>query len=64
MKAVTKSWKTSILGVILIGCGIAYVFVSTSPDYIIMVLLIGCGIGLLFSPDTVLDLLKKKSKEL
>jgi uncharacterized membrane protein YqgA involved in biofilm formation len=63
MKNIYKSWKTTLLGIVLIGCGLAYVFVNQSPDYILMSILIGSGIGFIFSPDSVIDLLKKKSKE-
>jgi hypothetical protein len=63
MKNVIESWKTTLLGIILIVCGLAYVFINLSPDYIIVCLLVGSGIGLIFSPDSVIDLLKKKSKE-
>jgi len=64
MKNIYKSWKTTLLGIVLIGCGIGYVFVNASPDYILMSILIGVGIGFIFSPDSVMDLLNKKSKEL
>ena len=63
MKNIYKSWRTTLLGIILIGCGLAYVFVNTSPDYVLMSILIGSGIGFIFAPDSVIDLLKKKSKE-
>lgn len=63
MKNIYKSWKTTLLGIVLIGVGIGYVFVNTSPDYILMSILIGVGIGLVFSPDSVIELLNKKSKE-
>jgi hypothetical protein len=64
MKNIYKSWKTTLLGIILIGCGLAYVFINATPDYIIMSLLIASGIGLVFSPDSVIEMLNKKSKEL
>jgi len=63
MKNIYKSWKTTLLGIVLIGVGIGYVFVNSSPDYILMSILIGVGIGLVFSPDIVIELLNKKSKE-
>jgi hypothetical protein len=64
MKNIYKSWKTTLLGIVLIGCGLAYVFINPTPDYIIMSLLIASGIGLVFSPDSVIEMLNKKSKEL
>jgi len=63
MKNVIKSWKTTLLGLVLIVCGLAYVFVNVAPDYILMSILIGSGIGLLFVPDSVIELLKSKSKD-
>jgi hypothetical protein len=64
MKNIYKSWKTTLLGVILIAAGLAYVFVNQAPDYIVMGLLVGVGILLVFSPDTIIDVLNKKSKTL
>jgi hypothetical protein len=63
MKNIYKSWKTTLLGIVLIASGIGYVFINLSPDYILMSILIGVGIGLLFVPDSVIELLKNKSKE-
>jgi F0F1-type ATP synthase assembly protein I len=64
MKNVIKSWKTTLLGIVLISSGIGYTFVNSSPDYILVCLLIGSGVGFLFAPDSVIELLKNKSKEL
>jgi F0F1-type ATP synthase assembly protein I len=64
MKNVIKSWKTSLLGIVLIASGIGYTFVNSSPDYILVCLLIGSGVGFLFAPDSVIELLKNKSKDL
>ena len=64
MKNIISGWKTTILGMVLIGSGIAYTLINTTPDYILVSLLIGSGIGFVFSPDTVLDLLKRKGKDL
>jgi F0F1-type ATP synthase assembly protein I len=64
MKNVIKSWKTTLLGIVLIASGIGYTFVNSSPDYILVCLLIGSGVGFLFAPDSVIELLKNKSKEL
>tara|TARA_R110000822_G_scaffold76214_5_gene183180 strand:+ start:1760 stop:1954 length:195 start_codon:yes stop_codon:yes gene_type:complete len=64
MKNVIKSWKTSLLGIVLIASGLSYVFVNDSPDYILMCILVGSGIGFLFAPDSVIELLKNKSKDL
>ena len=64
MKEVIKGWKTTLLGLTLIGVGIAYVLLKEVPDYIILCLLIGSGIGFVFSPDDVLKLLKNKSDKM
>jgi F0F1-type ATP synthase assembly protein I len=64
MKNVIKSWKTTLLGIVLIASGIGYTFVNSSPDYILVCLLIGSGVGFLFAPDSVIELLKNKSKML
>ena len=64
MKNVVKSWKTTLLGLTLVGVGIAYVLLNKEPDYIILCLLIGSGTGFVFSPDDVLKLLKNKSDKL
>ena len=62
MKNVIKSWKTTLLGIVLIASGIGYTFANASPDYILVSLLIGTGIGFVFAPDSVIELLKNKSK--
>jgi F0F1-type ATP synthase assembly protein I len=64
MKNVIKSWKTTLLGIVLIASGIGYTFANSSPDYILVCLLIGSGISFVFAPDSIIELLKKKSKEL
>jgi hypothetical protein len=64
MKNVIKSWKTTLLGIVLIASGIGYTFVNLAPDYILVCLLIGSGISFIFAPDSVIELLNKKSKEL
>jgi uncharacterized membrane protein YqgA involved in biofilm formation len=64
MKNVIKSWKTTLLGIVLIAVGIIYVLLNKEADYIIMCLLIGTGIGFVFSPDDIIKLLKNKSGKL
>jgi len=64
MKNIYKSWKTTLLGIVLIASGIGYTFANASPDYILVSLLIGTGIGFVFAPDSVIKLLKNKSKDL
>lgn len=64
MKRIVNSWKTTLLGLLFIGSGIAYTLINTTPDYIVISILMGGGTGLIFTPDSVLDLLKRKSKDL
>lgn len=61
-KRITKDFKTTVLGIILIGLA---VFVTVQQPIneltidIITFLLVG-GIGLLFAPDRMIDLMEKK----
>lgn len=64
MSNIKNGWKTTIMGIVLIVSGIAYTLINTTPDYILVSLLVGSGIGFVFTPDSVLDLLKRKSKDL
>ena len=56
MKNVTKGWKTSIIGLVIIGGAIASVFMGKA-DWTSASVAIATGIGLLFAPDTII---KKK----
>lgn len=64
MSNIKNGWKTTLMGIILIVSGIAYTLINTTPDYILVSLLVGSGIGFVFTPDSVLNLLKRKSKDL
>ena len=64
MSNIKNGWKTTMMGIVLIASGIAYTLINTTPDYILASLLIGSGIGFIFTPDSVLDLLKRKSRDL
>lgn len=59
MKNLKKSWKTTMLGIVLIISGLAYtlgsVYLKSEIDYKIMSILIASGIALMFSPDTFID---------
>ena len=62
------SWKTTLIGSILIGFAGVYIegslYFKSDVNYIVMSILLGGGIGLIFSPDTVFNLLIRKSKEI
>lgn len=66
VKNIYRGWKTTVLGLVLITAGLAYVFINAAPDYILMSILIASGIALLFFPDNLLaqlkTLIKTKSK--
>jgi len=72
MKNIYKSWKTTLLGTILILCGIGYIagslYYKLDVEWTVMSILFLCGGGLWLSPDTLIDaaknLITKKSKEL
>lgn len=53
-----KSWKTTLVGIVLIGIAIAYLFVKDEINVTIFIINLILGIGLLFTPDSILDGLK------
>lgn len=53
-----KQWKTTALGLVLIGASIASVFVK-SVTWSDAVFGIGAGLVLIFSPDTILTKFEK-----
>lgn len=57
-----KGWKTTVLGIILILASIAYVFINTTPDYVLMSILLVAGVAMLFFPDDFIDQLQKLIK--
>lgn len=58
-KNIYKGWKTTLLGILLLLAGLAYVFVNMAPDYILTAILIASGISLIFFPDNFLEQLKQ-----
>ena len=50
-----KSWKTTILGIILILSSLSYLYLVESTDKIIFFGVLASGILLLFSPDTYIN---------
>lgn len=53
-----KAWKTTLVGLILIGGGLASVYFEKA-DWSGAIIVIGLGIGLIFSPDSVIDKVNK-----
>jgi hypothetical protein len=66
IRNIYKGWKTTIIGTILIGAALAYIFINATPDYILMSILLASGVAMLFFPDNLLQqlktLIKSKSK--
>lgn len=58
MKNIKTGWKTSLIGLAMIGGAIASVLTGKS-DWPGAVIAIGMGIGLLFSPDDIIKKVKK-----
>jgi len=54
-----SAWKTTSIGLVLIGGGLASVYTGKA-DWTGALMVIGAGIGLIFSPDTFIDKLMKK----
>lgn len=71
IKNIYKGWKSTLIGIIFIVSGLAYVGLSlingVAPDYVIMSILLAVGLLLIFSPDFLINKLQefigKKSKE-
>lgn len=67
-KLIISNWKTTLIGIILFLSGLGYLFINTSPDYIILSILLASGISFLFFPDNILkqlqNLITRKSNEL
>ena len=53
-----KEWKTTSIGIVLIGGGIGSVFLGKA-DWTGALVAISTGVGLLFAPDTMIDKLTK-----
>jgi len=53
MKNLYRSWKTTLVGLLLIGISSAYILNGGDNVWILVVAMIS-GIGLLFLPDTFL----------
>ena len=62
MKNIVASWKTTLLGLLIIGAGIAYIFVVQDSKVFQFAILLIVGIGFLFAPDTIIDGLRSLIK--
>jgi type IV secretory pathway VirB2 component (pilin) len=55
MKNIVASWKTTLLGILVIASGIAYIFIVEDSKVFQFAILLIVGIGFLFAPDTIVD---------
>jgi hypothetical protein len=55
MKNIIKSWKTTLLGILVIVSAIAYIFIVQDSKVFQFAILLIVGIGFLFAPDTIVD---------
>ena len=62
MKNIVASWKTTLLGLLIIGASIAYIFVVQDSKVFQFAILLIIGIGFLFAPDTIIDGLRSLIK--
>jgi choline-glycine betaine transporter len=62
MKNLVASWKTTILGLLIIGAGITYIFIVQDSKVFQFAILLIVGIGFLFAPDTIIDGLRSLIK--
>ena len=59
LKNVSKGWRTSLIGLVIIIAAVISVFTKESVTWVDAVVAISVGIGLLFAPD---DAIKKANK--
>jgi len=62
MKNLVASWKTTLLGLLIIGAGITYIFIVEDSKVFQFAILLIVGIGFLFAPDTIIDGLRSLIK--
>lgn len=55
MKNIVAGWKTTVLGLLIIAAGIAYIFVVQDSKVFQFAILLIVGIGFLFAPDSIID---------
>jgi len=58
MKSRLTSWKTTVLGIILVLASLAYLYFVENTDRLIFFGMLISGILLLFSPDTYINFVK------
>jgi hypothetical protein len=59
LKNITKGWRTSVIGLVIIIAALVSVFTKESVTWVDAVVAISVGIGLLFAPD---DAVKKANQ--
>lgn len=59
LKNITKGWRTSIIGLVIIIAALVSVFTKEGVTWVDAVVAISVGIGLLFAPD---DAIKKANQ--
>jgi len=62
MKNIVAGWKTTVLGLLIMAAGIAYIFVVQDSKVFQFAFLLIVGIGFLFAPDTIVDGLRSLIK--
>jgi type IV secretory pathway VirB2 component (pilin) len=62
MKNIVAGWKTTLLGLLIIAAGIAYIFIVQDSKVFQFAILLIVGIGFLFAPDTIVDGLRSLIK--
>lgn len=55
MKNIVAGWKTTVLGVLIIAAGIAYIFIVQDSKVFQFSILLVVGIGFLFAPDSIIE---------
>lgn len=65
---VTKGWKTTVVGLVILGAAVASVFLTSSVNWFDASIGIGIGLALVFAPDTIIsrvsDLFKRDESPL
>lgn len=62
MKNIVASWKTTLLGILVIAASIAYIFIIEESKVFQFAILLIVGIGFLFAPDNIIDGLRSLIK--
>ena len=62
MKNIVESWKTTLLGILVLISAITYIFIVQDSKVFQFAILLIVGIGFLFAPDTIIDGLRSVIK--